>query len=446
MKKNSVFFLALALCCLCACGEKKSAAAAPTTVVEELPPVVEGSDYVSARGLRYEGECSASKSGGVYEGSGTFRSNEGWSYTGSFSGGVFGSGQAENLPYTLSFGGISIPGSYSGEVQELLPQGQGSFTARDGGSYSGSFAAGKAEQGQAEALQARLYIGNNAAEGSYTGSIAGGAMDGQGVFVCETGRILRYEGGFSKGEPNGSGTLSDSGFLCLNGNEKDRGHFEGSTLNGLPEGQGSFRGRNSENIDYSYTGSWVGGLFEGEGKLVYESELYYDRIGHFRAGHFDPTGMELLECLGSAGQPFTMSEKTRAYLEKFPELLKHDTLLKKCEDFDYKGEYSLYLNFKNYCSDPDRFSEAFMYIFNDKILYRQTVTAFGEDHPVGIYIASNTLYAEPLVCFFLGSLSTFESANVFNCYGIPLGKTTYTNANGDAVEAIALLVGAITTY
>ena len=447
MKRTAFLVLALCLCTLSGCkkSESEPVPAAPTTLVEELP-AVEGSDYVSARGLRYEGECSAEKKNGLYEGNGTFRSNEGWSYTGSFADGIFGSGTVENLPYTLSFGGVSIPGSYSGEVQELLPQGQGSFTAREGGSYSGSFASGKAEQGQAEELPAGLYIGNSAAEGSYTGSVSGGTMGGQGLFVCETGRSLRYEGGFAKGEPDGSGTLRDSGFLCRNGDSLDRGSFEGSTRNGLPEGQGSFRGRNSENIDYSYTGSWVGGLFEGEGKLIYESELYYDRIGHFAAGKFAPVGLELLDCLGSAGQRFTMSDKTRTYLEKFPELLQHETLLKKCEEFDYRGEYNLYLNFVNYMSDPSRFEGAFMYVFNDKILYRHTVTAFGEDHPVGIYVIANALYSDPIVCIFLGSLSSFDSANVINCYGIPLGKTSYTNANGDEVPAIALLVGAATTY
>lgn len=445
MKRRSIFALALALCTLTACGGTRTAPASPATVVEELP-TVEGGDYASARGLRYEGDCTAPKSNGVYEGEGSFVSTEGWRYTGSFSAGVFGSGSVEALPYTLRFGGMNIPGTYSGAVQELLPQGQGSFTAADGGSYTGSFSGGVADAGQAENLSASLYIGNSAAKGLYTGGVAGGAMDGQGVFSCDKGRILRYEGGFAKGEASGSGTLSDNGFICLNGNDRDRGSFEGATLNGLPEGQGSFRGRNSENINYSYTGSWAAGLFDGEGTLIYESELYYDRIGHFTAGSFTPTGLELLECLGTAGPRFTLTEKTRAYIERFPELLKRETLLKKTDEFDYKGEYNLYLNFPNFMSDPERFEGAFMYVFNDKILYRHTVTAFGDDYPVGIYVGANALYAEPVVCYFLGTCSGFDSANVFNCYAIPLGKTSYTNANGDAVDAIALLVASISTF
>ena len=445
MKRKSIFALALALWALTACGKTKSAPASPETVVEELP-VVEGGDYASARGLRYEGDCTAPKSNGAYEGEGSFASTEGWRYTGSFSGGVFGSGTVEALPYTLRFGGVNIPGTYSGAVKELLPEGQGSFTAADGGSYTGGFSGGIADAGQAEGLGASLFIGNSAAKGRYTGSVAGGAMDGQGVFTCEKGRVLRYEGGFQKGEPAGNGTLSDSGFLCLNGNDKDRGVFEGTTLNGLPEGQGSFRGRNSDNIDYSYTGSWAAGLFDGEGRLLYESELYYDRVGHFTAGKFTPTGMELLECLGTAGPRFTLSEKTRAYIEKHPEYLLRETLLKKTDEFDYKGEYNAYLTFPNYMSDPAKFEGAFMYVFNDKILYRRTITAFGDDYPVGMYVGANALYADPVICYFLGSCNSFDSANVFNCYAIPLGKTSYTNANGDAVDAIALLVAAINTF
>ena len=449
MKKISVLVLALSLCLLSGCGETFSSAqtSAPeqTPVVEELP-AEEGHDLVFANGLRYEGECSAKKSSGLFEGSGSFRSNEGWSFTGSFSEGRIDVGTVDELPYTLSFGGVKIHGSYSGEVKELVPSGKGSFTARDGGGYSGSFSDGRTADGRAEALQAGLYIGNCAAEGSYTGSVAGGTMDGQGVFVCESGRIIRYEGGFSKGEPSGRGTLRDSGFICLNGDSRDRGVFEGATLDGLPQGQGSFKGRSSDNIDYSYTGSWGGGLFEGEGRLIYDSELFYDRVGHFTAGRYTPTPLEMLESLGSVGQGFTLSETTRAYLEKFPEFLKKDTLLKTCEAFDYKGEVNQLLTFRNYMSDPERFEGKFMYVFNDHILYRNTVTVFGADCPVGVYVVSNTLYEEPFVCYFFGTLSSFDSAKVINCFGIPLGETSYTNADGDEVPAIALLVGAATTY
>ena len=447
MKKISVLILILSLCVFSGCKEEPAQTSAPeqTPVVEELP-MAEGNDYVSANGLRYEGECSAKKSNGAYDGSGSFRANEGWSFTGNFSEGRIDTGSVENLPYTLSFCGVNIRGSYSGEVRELVPSGKGSFTARDGGSYSGSFSDGRAADGQAEGLSASLFIGNNAAKGSYTGSVAGGAMDGQGVFACDKGRVLRYEGGFAKGEPSGNGTLSDSGFICLNGSDKDRGSFEGTTLNGLPEGQGSFTGRNSENIDYSYTGSWAHGLFDGEGRLIYASELYYDRVGHFTAGKFTPTGMELLECLGTVGPGFTLSEKTRDYIEKHPEYLLRETLLKKTDEFDYKGEYNAYLTFANYMNDPAKFEGAFMYVFNDKILYRQTITAFGDDCPVGVYVGANALYADPVICYFLGSCGTFDSAKVFNCYAIPLGKTSYTNADGDEVPAMALLVAAITTY
>lgn len=449
MKKKAILALSLSFCCLTGCGAKKSENAALSSVAEpeiiEIASTVEGNDYVTAQGLRYEGDCTAPKQNGVFQGSGSFASTEGWNYVGNFAAGVFAGGRVENYPIRLNFAGLELSGVYSGEVQELLPQGQGSFTEKDGGRYTGSFSSGRPADGQAEGIGACLYFGGSVT-GRYTGGVAGGELSGQGIFVSEGGRMLRYEGSFDKSEPSGNGTLSDSGFLCLNEGSPDRGSYEGSTVDGKPSGQGHFRGRNSENIDYSYSGTWSGGLFEGEGTLCYESELYYNRTGHFTAGVFTPTGMELLECLGTAEPRFTLSEKTREYIAKFPELLSHETALKKTEDCDYRGEYNPLLTFNNFMAEPEKFEGRFMYVFNDKILYRRTITSFGENNPVGLYVGANALYAEPVVCFFLGSFGSFESANVFNCYAIPLGKTSYTNADGDTIDAIALLVGAVTTY
>ncbi len=446
MKKSVLSVLCLCLCLTACASAGKSPAPADETAPEQTVAPVAADGTLSANGLRYEGQCTAPKSNGCAEGEGSFTSVDGWSYTGSFSAGVFCDGTVTDMPYTLSFSGASIPGTYNGAVRELLPEGEGSFTAGDGSSFSGSFTGGKALKGQAASLPADLYFSGGTVTGVYSGGVADGKLSGSGSFAAHGGRELAYEGGFADGEPAGAGTLRDTLFLCRNGENSDRGVYEGSTVNGLAEGQGSFTGRNSENIDYSYTGSWAEGLFDGEGSLIYQSELYYDRVGHFTAGRFTPTGLELLECLGTAGPRFTLSEETRAYIEKFPELLTRETLLKKTDDCDYKGEYSNYLTFPNYMSAPENFTHNFMYVFNDKILYRNTITAFGDDYTVGVYYGANALYQDPVVCYFLASSSSFESANVFNLYGIPLGKVSYTNADGDEVSAIALLVGAITTY
>lgn len=447
MKRNIIPSLLLALCLLCACGETKG------EVSPSAPAAPKGADGVYAEGLLYRGKCTAGVENGEYQGSGTFSSNEGWQYTGSFKDGEFDTGTVEGLPCTITWSNSyssSLParlsGTYSGEVSQLKPSGQGSFTDEQGGSFQGSFLSGFISEGQAENLRISLPFGSEKLEGTYTGAFRNGACDGEGSFTALFGRELSYEGGFQNGLPFGNGMLRDTGYLCQNGNEKNRGLYEGSTLHGLPHGEGSFTGRNSENIDYSYTGEWEEGLFHGAGSLVYESQLYYKRIGHFTKGAFTPQGLEILDALSSAGASFTMSDNTRAYVEKFPELLKADTQLKRAEECDYRGEYSPLLNFKNYYAQPENFDSAFMYVFNSKIIYRRMITVLGEETPISCFVGANPLYQEPVVCYIVGSFSGFGNANVFNCYGIPLGKTTYTNANGDAVEAIALLVGGITTY
>ncbi len=444
MKKIGTVTLALALCLLCGCGKQQNTPAQATPAQSEAVSV-RGSGTVSAQGITYKGECDAPRQDGVYQGSGSFQSVEGWRYTGSFEAGVLGAGSVEDFPCTVQVGPALLSGTYTGEVQELWPQGQGSFSA-GGGTYTGSFHSGAAFEGSAEALAVKLHFGAGAVEGYYTGPVMEGELAGEGVFSCEGSRQFRYEGGFAANGPAGAGKLSDSGYICDNGGSKNRGLYEGATVNGLPEGEGTFQGRNEENIDYTYAGHWAAGLFEGEGSLLYESDLYYDRVGHFTAGKFTPTGMELLEALGTAGARFTMTDKTRAYVGRFPELLEGQTQIKKAEECDYRGEYNPMLSFANYMAQPDDFAEDFMYVFNSKIIHRQSISVLGEDDPVSCFVGVNPLYQEPIVYYIFGSFGGFASAKVLNCYGIPLGKTVYTNANGDEIQAMALLVGGISTY
>ena len=230
------------------------------------------------------GSYTGEEAEGLPEGQGTFTSENGWVYEGSFTAGAFGSGQVSDYPAP------AFAGSYTGAVEALVPQGEGELRW-DGGSFTGSFDKGLPLAGKAVSFPCDMIFGEASVSGLYTGSLSNGRAEGEGSFTAAGARNLRYEGSFANGLPSGEGSLSDDGYMLAG----QRGLYEGSVLDGLPEGEGSFAGRTAENIDFRYEGEWKAGLYDGMGTLCYDSELYYERSGHFTAGEFTPDARELLD-------------------------------------------------------------------------------------------------------------------------------------------------------
>jgi len=372
---------------------------------------------------------------GLPEGQGVFTSENGWTYEGSFSSGSFGTGHVSNFPAP------AWNGTYTGAVEALVPQGEG-LLSFEGGSFSGTFDKGTPLAGKAESFPCGVTFGDGEVRGLYTGTLSAGIPEGEGLFTAEGRRNLRYEGGFSAGLPTEEGTLSDDGFM-LSG---QRGRYEGSVLDGLPHGEGSFHGRSEENIDFSYTGEWKNGLFDGEGELLYDSELYYERIGHFSAGEFAPEGRELLTALGSRETLFELSDSTWDYICEYPELLDAGREVPHYMEADYRFLWNQMLNYSLYIEEPDDHQEDWLLFYNYVILRSYEVESFGKDNRCTVILAANTLFREPAVFYIFGDCGDLTSMNYVTAYGIPMGMTHYTNANGEAVEAVAVLLGSAGGY
>lgn len=381
------------------------------------------------------GSYTGEEAEGLPEGQGVFTSENGWVYEGSFSAGSFGTGRVSNYPAP------QYNGSYTGTVEALVPQGEGQLSW-EGGSFSGTFDKGTPLAGQAENFPCSVSFGENAVSGLYTGALSAGLPEGEGRFTAEGGRTLSYEGAFAAGLPTGKGTLSDDGFM-LSG---QRGRYEGSVLDGLPHGEGSFHGRTEENIDFSYIGEWKNGLFDGEGELLYNSELYYKRIGHFSEGEFAPEDRELLTALGSREPLFELSDSTWNYICEYPELLDTSREIPHYMESDYRFLWEQTLNYSRYIEKPAEYQEDWLLFYNYVILRSYEIDHFGKDNRCTVILAANTLFREPAVFYIFGDCGDLTSMNYVTAYGIPMGMTHYTNANGEAVEAVAVLLGSAGGY
>lgn len=411
MKKCILFLLCLLLC---GCGQKD----AETVEIDGVTGIYEGSE---AEGLP--------------EGEGTFTAGDGWTYEGSFSAGSFAAGRVSSYPMP------DWEGSYTGEVTALVPEGQGELRW-EGGSFTGSFEAGLPHTGEAENLPCSVYFGEACTEGLYTGPVSAALPQGEGSFSAEGGRNISYTGGFEEGRAAGEGSLTDDGFLL----EGQRGRYEGSVLDGIPQGEGSFSGRSTENIDFCYTGQWEAGLFHGEGELIYDSELYYERRGRFSQGAFDPEPFELLAALGSREPYFSLNDAQKAYISEYPELLDTGRSVPHYMEADYRFLRENNFNYANYVEDPSLHDECWMLFYNYIILQSRTVDIFGPDNSCTVILACNTVYKEPAVFYLFGDCGNLAELRYVTAYGIPMGMTHYTSATGEKIEAVAALLGSAGGY
>lgn len=176
-------------------------------------------------------------------------------------------------------------GYYNGEVENGIPNGNGTLNYYNGDIYTGEFSGGKRNGKGKTTFKAG---------GSYDGEYANDVMSGNGVMIYANGDVISGE--FKNNLPNGSCKVSYSDGTEYTGNLTDgirngEGKFvyqngdvyTGSFENGFRSGYGEYR--------YSggavYKGNWIDGVQNGEGQF---SDKLGEYSGNFSGGVFSGKG------------------------------------------------------------------------------------------------------------------------------------------------------------
>jgi hypothetical protein len=113
---------------------------------------------------------------------------------GLFEQGAWVSGTADKVPYSISYNNGMISGTYTGEVAEQLPSGSGTFTS-DALTFEGTWNNGVPD-GPGTLSAQSFQIG--ALDGSYTGDVDKGMSEGNGTFVySDDEHEVTMEGSFA---------------------------------------------------------------------------------------------------------------------------------------------------------------------------------------------------------------------------------------------------------
>ena len=351
---------------------------------------------------------------------------------------------AENAAVSLSVGAKTVEGLYTGQTLDRLPDGEGVFTAENGFSFTGTFAAGSPDSGETENMPMELRWDDIVYTGLYTGSVSAAQAEGEGTFTGEsaTGLTLTLSTGWKASAPHGTGEVRADLYRTTWQGESRPGTYEGSTLHGLPHGDGSFTGADDQGV-FTYTGQWENGVFHGQGTLAYQSSRMYVRQGTFTDGGFTPDYFEALNTVGSYEPLFTLTETQTEYLSQHPGLWddEHDRR-------NYlKSEYVPLLNHRFYHSQifktPEKFENNWLRLNSFRLIDRREVT-FDNGMTIHSLTSVDPTYTYTFQCYLVGDVTEdLKQRSTLDMYIIPLGLSHYTNPMGQDTPCALGVVGDI---
>ena len=122
-------------------------------------------------------------------------------------------------------------------------------------------------------------------KGKFTGTLEDKKPEGKGTFVFKKNKqYLTYKGNFSKGRPEGKGSVKTNLAKVKLSATDTTGVYDGETLNGKFHGSGKYKVQSPANLKSTYTGLWKNNLPEGTGELVFEDKDYPKQAGTFTKG------------------------------------------------------------------------------------------------------------------------------------------------------------------
>ena len=157
----------------------------------------------------------------------------------------------------------SVANKYEGDIENMMPNGQGTYALHDGRIYVGEFKSGeyfgqgtltnpdgytytgKWKDGEKNGRGTEIYSNQD----KYTGEFKDGKKHGQGIFTSADG--YKYVGKFKDGKKHGQGSLTTP----------DRDRYVGKFWNGKKHGQGSLSKPNGD----KYVGRFYRGKKHGQG-------------------------------------------------------------------------------------------------------------------------------------------------------------------------------------
>lgn len=215
---------------------------------------------------------------------------------------------------TILYQEESIDGVYTGEVKKGKPEGSGQFTSTSSDvifSYDGTWKEGQpCQSGTLKTNQYSFEYLDKHLLGEYDGTTVDGLPDGQGKFESSGENKLIYDGEWKNGDFFGKGIVECDYYLMEYNEKKLLGTYNGEVLDGIANGQGDFTYIEDGN-NFTYSGKWEKGNVKGKGYIKADKYVVHfsdvDREGVYEGDAVDgkPEGNGVFSALNADGVKYT---------------------------------------------------------------------------------------------------------------------------------------------
>ncbi len=279
-------------------------------------------------------------------------------------------------------------------------------------------------------------------EGVYTGKMKKGLPDGSGEFRGRDAarRTFAWDGGWSGGEPSGEGSLLWEAFVTGVNGLQVLGTYEGGALSAVPNGEGRFAFVTDQGVNARYDGAWADGMMDGEGRLSYDAQGYYTRLGTFTAGVWTPTWIQALETIGTWEPCFTLTDAQIAFLEAHPELWEQESHQNYLESA-YRKEYSRELTLRNCFADPALLDDPAWMGLNALRTVRSYVVELDGAPEMTCVFAADSTYSYPVKVILPDRVDGLRRGQRFHVYAMPIGFGEYTTVLGEKQTCLVMVAG-----
>lgn len=342
----------------------------------------------------------------------------------------------KNEKLSLKINGKTIAGEYTGKIENDEPIGKGLFevSSKDGDwSYSGSFKNKKTNgKGEFQNYHSTIDFQGNKIDGIYNGECFNGIINGKGQFTSDNNDVVfKYDGEWKNGQISGNGQLKTNHYTVYFSDLERTGSYDGTVVNGKAHGKGDFTAVNADNNEYTYSGEWKNGLYDGYGKRTFKSKKLGWEIGNYNKGEFRPN---IVDFLNSSGSETEMSFETSNKASKF--INKHNKLFPSKNKKKVKKFVNGNLNYKKMIKSPSK--------YGDKLFHSEdyTITQIWENkywgYTVTEIIAENSDYDNYLYIYYLKSLDVYEGDKI-SLYALPIDSSSYKNVGGGTTNCYVML-------
>ena len=263
----------------------------------------------------------------------------------------------------------------------------------------------------------------------YTGMLdSTGTPEGEGHYEIENddGSICSFDGE-SYSHHLYAGTVENYPIYYGNSNVKYVSYYSGEIKKGIPNGEGTLVVSGTDN-DFTYTGSWVNGKYNGYGELIYTNSNMMKYKGTFKLGSFKPSFTELVEALCSPGS-FEMSKEAREYLAENEEaFLEHDS---SGANFD-SGMLIIY---GDSAGNPDNRSFKIHMTVAQKIEYPEDTFGFPLTEILGYTDSGKNIYDG----YYFGYSDAISEGKTADIILYPIGYGHYYESAGSEMTALRFI-------